>query len=93
MRTTHDLVLFVSGMLGAGYLVAALHFLKFWRRTGDRLFAFFAATFALLFVQRVALALATDLIADTAWYYVIRLIAFALIVVAVIDKNRSAGTG
>ena len=89
MNSSHDLTLFISGALAAGYCVAALYFVKFWRQTGDRLFAFFAASFGLLFFQRVALALATDMIANTAWYYVIRLLAFALIIVAIIDKNRA----
>ena len=89
MNSSHDLILFISGVLAAGYCVAALYFVKFWRQTGDRLFALFAASFVLLFLQRVALALATDMIANTAWYYVIRLLAFALIIVAIIDKNRA----
>ncbi len=67
MSATHDLTMFIYGLLAAGYAVAALYFLKFWRQTRDRLFAFFAASFALLFVQRTALA--TDLIADAHWYY------------------------
>jgi membrane-associated PAP2 superfamily phosphatase len=90
MNPTHDVSLFISGMLAAGYAVAALYFLKFRRHTHDRLFGFFAAAFGLLFVQRCALTLASGLIADTAWYYVVRLLAFALIIVAIVDKNRAA---
>lgn len=90
MSANHDVTMFISGMLAAGYAVAALYFLKFWRQTGDRLFGFFAASFALLFCQRIALTLATDLVADTAWYYVVRLLAFVLIIVAIVDKNRAS---
>lgn len=89
MSDTHDVTMFISGMLAAGYAIAALYFLKFWRQTRDRLFGFFAASFALLLIQRLALALATDMIDDTAWYYLIRLLAFALIIIAIVDKNRS----
>ncbi len=92
MSGLQDATLFISGMLAAGYLVAGAYFLKFWRQTGDRLFGFFAAAFGLLFIQRIALALASDLVADTAWYYAVRLLAFALIVVAIVDKNRSASS-
>ena len=92
MSESHDITMFISGLLAAGYAVAALYFLKFWRQTGDRLFAFFAASFALLLVQRVALALATDLIADAHWYYAVRLVAFLMIIIAIVDKNRSAST-
>ncbi|MEO6525199.1 MAG: DUF5985 family protein [Gemmatimonadaceae bacterium] len=90
MSQTHDLTLFVSGMLATGYAVAALHFLKFWRETRDRLFAFFAMAFALLLVQRVALALLSDGEREGAvGYYLLRLLAFMLILVAIVDKNRS----
>ena len=88
MSGLRDATLFVSGMLAAGYLVASVYFLKFWRKTGDRLFGFFATAFGLLFAQRVALTLASDLVADTAWYYALRLLAFALIAAAIVDKNR-----
>ena len=89
MNSSHDLTLFISGALAAGYCVAALYFVKFWRQTRDRLFGLFAAAFVLLFLQRVALALATDFLANPVWYYVIRLLAFALIIVAIVDKNRA----
>jgi membrane-associated PAP2 superfamily phosphatase len=92
MSTLRDATLFVSGMLAAGYAVAALYFLKFWKQTGDRLFGFFAAAFGLLFLQRVALTLASDLVTDTAWYYAVRLLAFGLILVAIVDKNRGASS-
>lgn len=90
MITTREFSLFISGLLASGYAVAALFFLRFWHRSRDRLFGFFAASFLLLFVQRVALALTADLVADAAWYYVVRLLAFVLIIVAIVDKNRSA---
>ena len=83
--------LFISGVLAAGYAVAVLFFLKFWRETGDRLFAWFAAAFALLLVQRVALAVVVGWNGETWWYYLIRLLAFLLIIVAILDKNRAAG--
>jgi membrane-associated PAP2 superfamily phosphatase len=87
--TNHDVILFVSGLLSAGYAIAALYFVKFWRQSRDRLFAFFAAAFVLLLLQRLALALMPDLFADSTWYYVVRLLAFALILFAIIDKNRA----
>ncbi len=89
MTANHDITLFISGVLAAGYAIAALFFLKFWRQTGDRLFAYFAAAFTLLLVQRIALALARDMIGDASWLYLIRLLAFVLILVAVVDKNRA----
>jgi len=90
MNGLRDATLFVSGMLATGYLVAGAYFLKFWRQTRERLFAWFAAAFVLLFLQRLALALASDLVTNTAWFYAVRLLAFSFIVVAIVDKNRDA---
>jgi hypothetical protein len=78
----------VSGALVMGYAVAALFFLRFWRETRDRLFGIFAAAFALLSVQRLALALSTDPNGDQLLLYGMRLLAFVLILIAIIDKNR-----
>jgi 4-amino-4-deoxy-L-arabinose transferase-like glycosyltransferase len=86
--TQSNWALFLSGVLAMGYAVAALYFLKFWRQTGDRLFAYFAASFALLVFQRVALSGMAETPEDAVGFYVVRLIAFALIAAAVVDKNR-----
>ena len=81
---------FVSGALGACYLIAALFFLRFWRQSRDRLFALFAAAFVLLALQRIGLALAVRYELQTTWAYVMRLAAFVIILYAIIDKNRQS---
>jgi hypothetical protein len=83
------MILFLSGLLVAGYAVAALFFLRFWRQTRDRLFIYFGSAFVLLAVQRAALAASDTLPFETVWYYVLRLLAFVLIIVAIVEKNRS----
>jgi hypothetical protein len=80
--------LVVSGMLIMGYLVAGLFFLRFWRETRDRLFGIFAGAFWLLGVQRALLAVVETSPAGTVWVYGLRLLAFVLILAAIIDKNR-----
>lgn len=77
----------IAGALAMGYLIAGLFFLKFWRRTGDRLFVAFSAAFVLL-----ALASALPIVLDTpheerGGIYLIRLAAFVLIILAVLGKN------
>ena len=42
------MVRFLAGMEAGGYLVAALLFLRFWRRTGDTLFVWVAERFVYL---------------------------------------------
>jgi hypothetical protein len=78
----------ISGALVMGYFVAGLYFLRFWRDTRDRLFGIFAAAFWLLAAQRAALALTTDANGEQVALYAIRLLAFVLILAAIIDKNR-----
>lgn len=79
-----------SGFLVAGYAVAGLFFLRFWRETRDRLFGAFAAAFWLLAAQRLALALSDDPNGDQLLLYGIRLLAFVIILAAIVDKNRGS---
>jgi peptidoglycan/LPS O-acetylase OafA/YrhL len=81
----------VSGLLVMGYAVAGLFFLRFWRETRDRLFGIFAGAFWLLAVQRLLLALFQNPDNEQVWLYGIRLLAFVLILVAIVDKNRGGG--
>ena len=78
---------YLSGAVTLGFLISALFFLRFWRRTGDRLFIAFAVAFVLLAVnQAVAqwLGAADERIGYT---YVLRVMAFVVILWAIIDKN------
>ena len=89
MSDTLQLSLVLSGALAMGYAVAALYFLKFWRETRDRLFAWFATAFVLLLLQRLALALTLGTTKQTVSFYVLRLVAFLFIAIAIIEKNRA----
>lgn len=80
----------VAGALTAGYAVAGLFFARFWSQTRDRLFAMFATAFWLLAVQRVAAVVTASWVEDTTWLYMVRLMAFLLILIAILDKNRAA---
>lgn len=80
--------LFISGMIVMGYTVAAAFFARFWRDTRDRLFIFFAAAFAVLAIHRVSLAFADQLHFPETTYYVMRLLAYLTILVAIVDRNR-----
>jgi uncharacterized membrane protein HdeD (DUF308 family) len=83
----------ISGILLMGYAVAGLHFFRFWKRTRDRLFLIFAIAFWVLSVQRVWLSLAVDRPGAAVYIYSVRLLAFILILVAIIDKNRAPTSG
>ena len=78
----------IAGTLLAGYAMVALFFLRFWATSRDRLFALFALAFGVLAVQHLALALTNETMEDQTVFYLLRLAAFIIIVIAIIDKNR-----
>ena len=79
---------FLAGMLSGGFFVAALFFLRFWKQTRDSLFASFAGAFALLGIAQSLLALGGFPVEERSWIYLIRLLAFLLILSAIYSKNR-----
>jgi hypothetical protein len=79
---------FIMGAITMGSAVAALFFFRFWRVTGDRLFVIFAAAFGLLGITRLGLAFSHQATEGQTYWYWVRLVAFVLILIAVVDKNR-----
>jgi peptidoglycan/LPS O-acetylase OafA/YrhL len=80
---------FLSGAVTMGFIVAALFFTRFWRRTRDRLFLAFAVAFALLALNQ-ALAHWLGAADERVGYaYVLRVLGFLLILAAIVDKNVS----
>ena len=81
------LVAFLNGAVTFAYLVAAVYFLRFFRKTRDRFFLSFAAAFFLLMLN---LGIATLLGVEderTGYSYVLRVIGFVLILLAILEKN------
>ena len=68
--------------------VAALFFLRFWSRTGDRFFLLFATAFAIDGLSRLVVAAIHLPDEFEPWSYVPRLVTFGLIIAAVVLKNR-----
>jgi Na+/melibiose symporter-like transporter len=79
---------FWSGYLVALAATAALYFVKYWRATSDRLFLTFAGAFALLGANWAVLAFSQTSDETRHYLYVIRLLAFSVIVLGIFDKNR-----
>jgi len=80
---------FMSGAVSLGFLIAALFFLRFWRRTSDRLFLAFSVAFALLALNQALaqwLGAADERVGFT---YLLRVLGFMLMLAAIIDKNIS----
>jgi hypothetical protein len=79
----------LSGAIGMASLIAALFFLRFWKTTHDRFFLYFAVSFLIQGVNRFFLVQGTQATDDTPIGYLFRLISYMLIVIAVVEKNRS----
>jgi hypothetical protein len=85
----------LNGMITMGFVIAALFFLRFWRRTQDGLFATFAVAFVLLALNQILIGLSVVPREDQAVLYLLRLAAFALLIVAIVRKNfagKSSGS-
>lgn len=78
----------LQAIAGTAAGVAGLCFLRFWRDTRDRLFVFFAVAFWLLALSWMLLAFLSPNEETRPYVYAIRLAAFALIIAAIVDKNR-----
>jgi hypothetical protein len=72
--------------------VAAVFFLKFWRRTRDTLFLAFSAGFATLALHWAGLGVLNPGNETRHYLYVLRFAAFSLILAGVISKNRRSSS-
>lgn len=77
----------LSGAVALASLVAALFFLRFWRKTRDSFFMLFSLAFLVDAVARFCLALSAVPDEAQPYYYLPRLVTFALIIAAIIRKN------
>jgi hypothetical protein len=75
-------------MITFGYGVAGLFFLRFWRRTGDGLFIAFGLAFSLLGIHQALLAFSSAPVNERSGLFMIRLLAFLLIIVSILLKIR-----
>lgn len=80
---------FLSGAMMMGYAAAGLFFFRFYRQTSDRLFLLFGIAFWILGLNRVAMVAAPMTDEVQPMFYVVRLLAFVVILLAIFDKNRA----
>ena len=81
---------FLSGAVALGFAACALFFLRFWKRTHEELFLAFAVAFLLLGAGQTVLALGSITTEERGSIYLLRLVAFLLILLAIYRKNRQA---
>ncbi len=85
-----SLLPFLHGVLATLSGVASVFFLRFWRRTEDAFFALFGAAFGTLALCWAVLALTDPAAEYRPYVYALRLLAFGLIIAAIVKKNAGA---
>jgi len=85
-----DLIVFCSGIIATGFLACGLFFLRFWSRSRDFLFLAFAIAFWLLALNVAVVILVPEPDETRSWFYLIRVAAYVLIVVAIVRKNAGS---
>jgi hypothetical protein len=77
----------LTGAIAMASTVIALFFLRFWRNTRDRFFMYFALSFGIEGAHRVYSALTYQDAEDSPLHYLVRLLAYGLIIWAILEKN------
>ncbi len=77
------------GAIAATCFVASLFFLRFWQTTRDRFFLFFTLFFTIGGCERIIMALTNPSNEQEPPFYILRLIAFLILLYAIVDKNRA----
>ncbi len=76
------------GALATTGLIAGMFFLRFWRATHDRFFLFFVAGFWSLALDWLWIAERVPTPESRHYAYIPRLLAFVMIILGILDKNR-----
>jgi hypothetical protein len=79
---------FLYGAAGMACAIIGLFFWRFWRQTLDRLFLAFALAFWMLAIDRTVLGLVVLANEWREYVFLLRLIAFCLILAGIVEKNR-----
>ena len=78
---------FLLGVIATSSLTAGVFFLKFWRKTHDSLFFAFGLAFVIEGLNRCAFLFLAKPNEGSPYIYVVRLLAFLLILGAILRKN------
>jgi hypothetical protein len=86
-----QLASFLSGLVTMGFVIAAMFFFRFWKRTEDPLFMTFGFAFLLLALNQALIGLSDMTGEGRSLLYLPRLAAFALLIAAIVSKNFGGG--
>jgi uncharacterized membrane protein HdeD (DUF308 family) len=81
----------MAGAIVMASILIALFFVRFWRDSGDRFFLYFALSFLIQGVHRAVITFSAATHEDAPLHYVVRLLAYGLILWAILEKNWPRG--
>lgn len=88
-----SMILFLSGITFITFAASGVFFLKFYRTSRDLFYLYFCLACWLLSIERIAILIFISPEKTSGenilWVYLIRLIAFLMIMIAIINKNRN----
>ena len=79
---------FLLGVVVTGTATASAFFMRFWLKTRDPLFLAFSASFLIEAGNRLAFLWLEHPNEGAASIYLVRLVSYLLILVAIVNKNR-----
>lgn len=82
--------MYLWGVLTMACAVVAIFFFHYWRTSRDRLFAYFSVAFTAMAADWLGHAVLAEHDPLRSDVYAVRLFAFVVILIAIIDKNRRA---
>jgi hypothetical protein len=80
----------LTGGIATASLLIGIFFLRFWRTTRDPFFLLFALSFWIEGANRFILGHYLGPNEEAAGYYLIRVVAYGLIIAAIVMKNRKS---
>lgn len=81
------MIQFLAGAVTLAHLLAAMFFLRFWRKTSDRLFINFASAFLLFALNQLVVSGFGTADERYNFAYLLRILGFVVILLAIVDKN------
>jgi len=78
---------FLLGVIATASVTVGVFFLKFWRTTRDSFFLAFASSFIIEGLNRSAVLFSDRPNEGSTWTYLVRLLSFLLILIAILRKN------
>lgn len=82
---------FLLGVIATTSLAAGIFFLRFWRDSRDLLFLAFGLAFLIEGMNRASILFLDHPNEGTPRIYMVRCLAFVIILAGIVNKNRRAG--